>query len=59
MHENGHNSARDQDFPLKLAPLHSAQTELSIHTKISLFMKNYEQSLFLEQVTNIVLQFYA
>ena len=36
-----------------LAPLYSKQTELSIHAKNSILMKNSQQSLFLEQVTNV------
>ena len=39
---------------MKLAPLYSALTELSIYAKISIVMKNCEQSLFLEPVTIII-----
>ena len=51
VHKNGHNSACGQYFFLKLAPLYSALTELSIYAKNSILMKISQQSLFLEQVT--------
>ena len=49
--ENGHNSACDHYFFMKLAPLDLALTELSLHAKNSIFMKYPEWSLFSEQVT--------
>ena len=51
LYKNGHNSTYDRDFFMKLAPLDSAHTELSIHAKNSIFMKYPERSLFSEQVT--------
>ena len=44
---NGHNSACDQYFSLKLAPLYLVQTELSIHAKNSvLIIKEFPTVLF-------------
>ena len=43
---NGHNSAYDQYFFMKPAPLDSAHIELSIHAKNSIFIKYPEWSLF-------------
>ena len=37
--KNGHNSTCDQYFSLKLAPLFSVYTEISIHAKSTKFMK--------------------
>ena len=43
--------ACDQYFFVKLAPLYSVQTELSVHAKNPVLIKNFQCSLFLEQVT--------
>lgn len=62
VHKNGHNLACDQYFFLKLAPLFSTQTELSIHTKNSIFMKNPKWSqqvilIFMTQIGVLTLSF--
>ena len=49
--KTAHNSASDRYFFLKLAPLYSAHTELSIYAKNLTLMKISKRSLFLEQVT--------
>ena len=38
VHKNGHNSACDQYFFLKLTPLDSAHIKLSIHAKNSIYI---------------------
>ena len=53
VYKTGHNFTCDQYFIMKLTPLDSVHTELSIHAKNSIFMK-YPESLFSEQVTNRV-----
>ena len=51
LYKNGHNFTCDQYFFMKLAPLDSAHTELSIHAKNSVFMKNCEWSIFPYNIT--------
>ena len=46
LHKNGHNFTCDQYLFVKLAPLDSAYTVLSIHAKNSVFMKNCKWSIF-------------
>ena len=46
VYKNGHNLACVQYFFLKLSPVCSTQTELSIHAKNSILMKNPKWSLF-------------
>ena len=56
VHKNGHNSACDQYFFMKLAPLDSAHIELSVHAKNSNFIKYPEWSLS-QQVTYLTHKF--
>ena len=51
MHKKGHNSACDQQLFMRLAPLYSEHSGLSIHAKNSVLMKNPQWSLISQPVT--------